>query len=84
MVTRRHFPFDQHSGTSARGQLRSRLICAHVGRPRSLLIFPKADITSFGSADRYGWVADISSWSKLWLHLTQSRNRPLTLISGYY
>ena len=30
---------------SASGQLRSRLICAHVGRPRSLLTFPKADIT---------------------------------------
>jgi hypothetical protein len=31
---------------------------AHVGRPRSLLTFPKADITSFGSADRYGWICD--------------------------
>jgi hypothetical protein len=28
--------------------------CAHVGRPRSPLTFSKADITSFGSADRYG------------------------------
>jgi hypothetical protein len=42
------------SRQSGPGQLRSRLICAHVGRPRSPLTFSKADITSFGSADRYG------------------------------
>ena len=33
-------------------------IRAHVGRPRSLLILPKADITPFGSVDRYGWFCD--------------------------
>ena len=34
-------------GFAPRGLLR-----AHAGRPRSLLIFPKADIPSFGSAER--------------------------------
>jgi hypothetical protein len=40
------------------GQSKSRLLGAHVGRPRSLLILPKADITPFGSVDRYGWICD--------------------------
>ena len=44
MVTRRHFPFDQHSGTSARGQLRSRLICAHRGRTEGDRRLPNPDI----------------------------------------
>jgi hypothetical protein len=40
------------SRRSGVGQPKSRLLGAHAGRPRSLLIFPKADIPSFGSAER--------------------------------
>jgi hypothetical protein len=46
--------FSFHSGPASLGQLRSRQLRAHVGRPRPLLTFPKADITSFGSADMGG------------------------------
>jgi hypothetical protein len=55
--------FDMSIAESSRsgvGPPKSRLLGAHVGRPRSLLTFPKADITSFGSADQYGWIRTFS------------------------
>jgi hypothetical protein len=72
------------SRQTAVGQHKSRLLGAHVGRPRSLLILPKADITPFGSVDRYGPKGDMRELRHLILHglvLAFVRAMPYTLLS---
>ena len=62
---RRSASFDiiHESRHSALGRLRSRRLCAHVGRAASLPMFPGADITSPGFAGRDGRIADLQERS---------------------